>query len=283
MSKSDIPLGTDELTHFAERIARLPPADAEWVDALLAEVLRARRHETDLLAMQAASRHAANEHGENLNDQLAQVALDTAEWLRTLWDVGYMGAGSFRSAPRSAFPSIDLDDVRKSSLFARIRQGKHVLPFPPPTRNGLPWHDVLDHTETTHQVAAEIVRDEDGLALAAIIEGCAEWNVVEETQGNRQFIVQHEGKGPRYRLFLPDSGGAELRREPPALACPLRQQESGGFHSHWLHWQRDDGSTLEVPLRAATWERAVAEAEHWLATHHPEVYGQVRFVRQDAC
>ena len=166
MSQSDIPLSIDDLTRSAERIARLPPADAEWVDALLAEVVRARRHETELLAMQAAS-----EHGENLNDQLAQVALDTAEWLRTLWDVGYMGAGSFRSAPRSAFPSIDLDDVRKSSLFARIRQGKHALPFPPPTRNGRPWHDVLDDTETTHQVAAEIVRDEDGLALAAIIEG----------------------------------------------------------------------------------------------------------------
>jgi hypothetical protein len=283
MNQSATPLSGDDLTHFAERIARLPPADAEWVDALLAEVVRARRHAADLLAMQAASEHAANEQGENPNDQLAQVALDTAEWLRTLWEVGYMGAGSFRSAPRSAFPSIDLDDVRKSSLFARIRQGKHALPFPPPTRNGRPWHDVLDAGETTHQVAAEIVRDEDGLALAAIIEGCAEWNVVEETRENRQFVVQHQGKGARYRLLLPGSGGAELRREAPALVCPLRQHERGGFHSHSLHWQRDDGSTQEVALRAATWERAVAEAEHWLATHHPEVYGQVRFVRQDAC
>ncbi len=250
MNQSATPLSGDDLTHFAERIARLPPADAEWVDALLAEVVRARRHAADLLAMQAASEHAANE---------------------------------FRSAPRSAFPSIDLDDVRKSSLFARIRQGKHALPFPPPTRNGRPWHDVLDAGETTHQVAAEIVRDEDGLALAAIIEGCAEWNVVEETRENRQFVVQHQGKGARYRLLLPGSGGAELRREAPALVCPLRQHERGGFHSHSLHWQRDDGSTQEVALRAATWERAVAEAEHWLATHHPEVYGQVRFVRQDAC
>jgi len=283
MSKPDTPLGNAELTRLAERIEQLPPADAEWVGALLAEALRARRHETDLLAMLAAGEHAANERGENLNDQLAQVALDTAEWLRTLWGVGYMGAGSFRSAPRSAFPSIDLDDVRQSSLFARIRQGKRALPFPPPTRNGRPWHDVLDDAETTHRVAAEIIRDEEGLALAAIIEGCAEWQVVEETQENRQYIVQHEGKGPRYRLHLPGSGSAELRREAPALACPLRQHERGGFHSHSLHWQRDDGSTQEVALRAATWERAVAEAEHWLATHHPEVYGQVCFVRQDAC
>jgi len=280
MRNPDTPLAIDDLTLFAERIARLPPADAQWVAALLAEVRRARRHETDLLAMQAASEHAASEHGEHLNDQLAQVALDTAEWLRTLWDVGYMGAGSFRSAPRSAFPSIDLDDVRKSSLFARIRQGKHALPFPPPTRNGRPWHDVLDDAGTTHEVAAEIIRDEKGRALAAIIEGCAEWQVVEEILEDRQFVVQHEGKGPRYGLHLPGTGSAELRREPPALTCPLRQQERGGFHSHSLHWQRDDGSTQVVALRAATWERAVAEAEHWLAGHHPEVYGQVRFVRQ---
>ena len=254
MRNPDPPLAIDDLTLFAERIARLPPADAGWVAALLAEVLRARRNETDLLAMQAASEHAASEHGEHLNDQLAQVALDTAEWLRTLWDVGYMGAGSFRSAPRSAFPSIDLDDVRKSSLFARIRQGKHALPFPPPTRNGRPWHDVLDDAGTTHEVAAEIIRDEKGRALAAIIEGCAEWQVVEEILEDRQFVVQHEGKGPRYGLHLPGTGSAELRREPPALTCPLQQQERGGFHSHSLHWQRDDGSTQVVALRAATWE-----------------------------
>ncbi len=101
MNQSATPLSGDDLTHFAERIARLPPADAEWVDALLAEVVRARRHAADLLAMQAASEHAANEQGENPNDQLAQVALDTAEWLRTLWEVGYMGAGSFRLARRA--------------------------------------------------------------------------------------------------------------------------------------------------------------------------------------
>ncbi|EXI76650.1 MAG TPA: hypothetical protein PK440_10090 [Candidatus Accumulibacter phosphatis] len=280
MNSTDTPLSIDDLTLFSERIARLPPADVEWVGALLAEVLRARRHETDLLAMQSASEHASKENADNLNDQLAQVALDTAEWLRTLWDVGYMGAGSFRSAPRSAFPSIDLDDVRKSSLFARIRQGKHALPFPPPTRHGRPWHDVLDDTDATHQVAAEIIRDEEGRALAAIIEACAEWQVVEEPVEDRQFVVQHQGKGPRYRLHLRGADDAALRREPPALTCPLLQQERGGFHSHSLPWQRDDGSTQVVTLRAATWERAMAEAEHWLATHHPELYGQVRFIRQ---
>ena len=40
----------------------------------------------------------------------------------------------------------------------------------------------------------------------------------------------------------------------------------------------DDGApALEIPLPAATWERAESEAAYWVATNHPEMYGRIRF------
>jgi hypothetical protein len=277
MSKLEQPLDADELMILAERIEQLSADDAEWVNRLLQELLRARAHEGELLAGQASSGRQGPDESE-FDEQMAQVALDTAEWLKTLWEVGYMGAGNFRAQPRAAFPAIDLEDVRKSSLFARIRQGRHALPFPPPTRQGLPWHELVEGGAQTQIVSAEIVREEDGLPMGAIIEGCSDWMVLEEDAAKQECVVQHQGKGPRFRLLQVDAGSAQLRRELPSLTRQIRLQGRGGFHSYSLEWPRDDGTTQSVALRAATWERAQSEAEHWLAITHPELYGQVRFV-----
>lgn len=279
MSKLDTPLDGEQLARIAERVARLPAADAEWVGVLLEEVLRARAHEAAMLAGQLGGGQPLARVDGELDDELAQLALDTAAWLKALWSDGYMGAGNFRSSPRSDFPAIDLEDVRKSSLLARIRQGKCALPFAPPTRHGLPWHDLLDGE--THAVEAEIVYDEAGVPLAAIIEACTEWQVVAERIPDRQYLVQHQGKGPVYRLCLDGSGAGELRREPPALTSTIVLHGREGFHGYTLEWQGGDGRTQLVPLRAATWERAESEAEHWLAKSHPEMYGQVRFELRD--
>ncbi|RDE51544.1 MAG: hypothetical protein DVS81_05120 [Candidatus Accumulibacter meliphilus] len=277
MSKLEQPLDADDLMILAERIEQLSADDAEWVNRLLQELLRARAHEGELLAGQASSGEQGPDERE-FDEQMAQVALDTAEWLKTLWEVGYMGAGNFRAQPRAAFPAIDLEDVRKSSLFARIRQGRHALPFPPPTRQGLPWHELVEGGAQTQIVSAEIVREEDGLPMGAIIEGCSDWMVLEEDAAKQECIVQHQGKGPRFRLRQVDAGSAQLRRELPSLTRQIHLQGRGGFHSYGLEWPRDDGTTQFVALRAATWERAQSEAEHWLAITHPELYGQVRFV-----
>ena len=279
MSKSDQPLDADELMDLAERAAQLPATEAEWVGRLFQEVLRARTRETELQTQQVSAPREAQPTGDELDDRLVQVAIDTAEWLRTLWDVGYMGAGSFRSQPRSAFPSIDLEDIRKSSLFARIRQGKHALPFPPPTRQGLPWHALLDDNGQTHAVNAEVICDGVGPPLGAIIEGCAEWDVIEEVVDGQEYVVQHQGKGPTYRLCVNGGATAELRREPPTSTRTIHLEGRSGFHSYTLEWPEADGSQIFVTLRAATWERAESEAERWLANTHPELYGQIRFER----
>lgn len=278
MSKLDQALDADDLMILAERIEQLAADDAEWVARLFQELLRARAHEGELLAGQASGGQQQEGGEREFDEQLAQVALDTAEWLRTLWEVGYMGAGNFRSQPRSAFPAIDLEDVRKSSLFARIRQGKHALPFPPPTRQGLPWHELVEGGTGTQLVSAEIVRDEVGLPMGAIIEGCSEWQVLEEGTAKQECVVQHQGKGPRFRLRLLAAESAELHREPPSLTREIHLQGRGGFNSYTLEWPLENGHTQFVALRAATWERAQSEAEHWLAITHPELYGQVRFV-----
>ena len=152
------------------------------------------------------------------------------------------------------------------------------MPFPPPTRQGLPWHDLVEDEKSTHFVEAEIVRDEEGAVIGAIIEACSGWQIVGEAIGERDYIVQHRGKGPLFRLHLEDFASS-LSREAPRWALRLRAQERGGFRSYTLEWLKDDGSVQDVSLRAATWERAESEANHWIATQHPEMYGQVSFER----
>ncbi len=274
MTNNSEPLDADELMNFAERIEQLPPADAQWMTRLFEECLRARTHEAELLAGLADGGGAS---GRELEMQLAQVALDTTEWLNTLWNVGYMGAGCFPAQPRSAFPMIGMEDILKSTLFARIREGKRPLPFPPPTRQGLPWHELLEGQREDHVVVAEILRDETGRAIAANIEACPDWHLIEECEVGREYIVQHHGKGPLFRLRLDNP--ATLRREPPRWQRRIRLQERGGFSNYTLEWPQENGPAHNVALRATTWDRAESEAAHWIATTHPEMYGQVSFDR----
>ena len=275
---TDAPMDADDLMLMADRLEQLPPDAAEWVGRLFAECMRARMHEAELLSQCAPTGDSVGE--QLLETQLAQVALDAAEWLKTLWDVGYMGAGSFPSQPRSAFPLIELEDVLKSALFARIRQGKRPLPFPPPTRHGLPWHELYECGDEVHAVTAEIVRDDQHSPVGAIIEGCANWHVVDEVDIDREYVVQHRGKGPYFRLHF-ESGTTTLRRELPRWKRMIHARERGGIRSYALAWPQESGGAQEVPLRAATWERAETEADYWIANHHPEMYGQVSFVRAD--
>lgn len=280
MPTEDMPLDADELLLFADRIEHLPPADAEWVGCLLHECMRARMHEAELIAgaVDVGEEGGAPVLSPECNAQLAQMALDAAEWLKTLWEVGYMGAGSFPAQPRSTFPQVELEDVQKSALFARIREGKRPLPFPPPTRQGLPWHDLVDRADETHYVDAEVVREADGPLMGVVIDACADWRIVEEVSADREYVIQHRGKGPLYRLQV-DMFASSLRHEPPRWSRVIRRQERGGFRSFQLEWPRDDGTMQNVALRAATWERAESEAAYWIASHFPEMYGQVRFER----
>jgi hypothetical protein len=275
----EAPLDADELMNMAERIDGLPPEQAAWVMRLFQECLRSRTHEAELMCAQTPAPEAsASPAGADLEAQLAQVALDTAEWLKTLWDVGYMGASSFPSQPRSAFPLVGLEDVLKSALFARIRQGKHPLPFPPPTRHGLPWHDLLDGQDETHSVSAEIVRDSQQQAIGAIVEGCTHWNIVEEGAAGQHYIIQYYNKGPFFRLQLGENQST-LRREAPRDKRRICRQDRGGYQTYTLEWPQENGAQQNIPLRATSWDRAEYEADYWIATTHPELYGQLSFER----
>ena len=277
MTDERAPLEPDKLMNLYERIEQLPPRAAEWVGRLFDECLRARLHEAEL----AGTTSLGSDQPTNSENELAQLALDTAEWLKTLWNIGYMGAGSFPAQPRSTFPSVEVEDVVKSTLFARIREGKRPLPFPPPTQHGQPWHELVEGDDATHPVAARLVRDEHGVAIAATIEGCHDWRLVSEIVADHEYLVQHQGQGPLFRLSLGEPL-AFLRREPPRWQRPICLQERGGFRSYTLDWTHDDGRVEAVSLRAATWERAESEASHWIANEHPHMYGQVSFTRHDA-
>jgi hypothetical protein len=269
-------LDAEELMGFFERIDRLPPEDAAWVGRLFDECVRAREREAELMEGSGGGVPAGASDA-----QLAQVALDAAEWLRTLWNVGYMGSGSLPSQPRTAFPVIELEDVLKSSLFARIREGKRPLPFPPPTRNGLPWHDLIEGPPESQVVNAEMVDDGRGAALGAIIEGCADWMVIENAGNGNEYVVQYRGKGPLFRLNV-NPFFSTLQRLPPQWERKIRVQERAGMRSYLLVWPSDSGaSTREIPLPATGWERAEAEAAYWVAMNRPEMYGRIRFKQEN--
>jgi hypothetical protein len=240
--------------------------------------MRARMREAELLEGQVEGNENTPMAGNSAFDaQLAQVALDAAEWLKTLWNVGYMGAGSFPSQPRTAFPVIGLEDVLKSSLFARIREGKRPLPFPPPTRNGLPWHDLIEGPPESHVVHAELVGDGNGEMIGTIVEGCVDWQIIEEVSKGNEYVIQYRGKGPLFRLNV-NPFFSTMQRQPPQWERQIRVQERAGVRSFILIWPSSSGAPArEVPLPAATWERAESEAAYWVAINHPEMYGRIRF------
>ena len=274
MHDDTLPLDTDELMNMADRLLQLPAEDEKWVERLFHECIRARMHEAELLTAQQTTRQGGSD------ENVVEIVLDAAEWLKTLWNVGYMGTSALPSMPRSAFPVIEAEDVMNSALFSRIRQGKRPLPFPPPTQNGSPWHELLDVQESEYDVSAEVVRDGEGRAIGLIIEGCVGWHIIEEVTEDKEYITQHQGKGPLFRLRL-NPLVALLRREPPRWARRILMQERGGFRSFTLEWPSPAGrdESYLIPLRALSWDRAESEANYWIATKYPEMYGQVEFER----
>lgn len=265
-------LEDETIDAFASRLETLPLDDAVWVAQLITECRRARQAEAALRAGRPTD--ALQEMEQEMEQDIAQVVLDAAEWLQTLWNVGYMGAGQFPAAPRSEFPRVDVEDVIKSALLARIRLGRRPLPFPPPTRQGTPWHELVESDES-FLVDAALVRDDDHV-IGAVIEACADWQVRNEVVVDTEYIVQHQGKGPLYRLLL-DSFSARLERVRPSVARRILVRERAGVRSYFLEWPGEGSSMRSVQLRALSDERAESEAQHWVATRHPELYGQVRF------
>ena len=264
-------LDEDEMAAFAARLEDLPPEHFDWVFSLFMECRRARAAEA-----QQASDHTLAGVGDN---ELTQAVLDTAEWLRTLWEVGYMGSSSFPTQPRTGFPTINSEDIARSALLARIRLGKHPLPFPPPTRHGVPWHEVVE-SEDIMAVQAEVCREGD--VAWVNIEGCAEWQLLQEEEPGRVFRVQHRYKGPVYRLSLDEAGSGRLQRCPPETRRRIIRQARGGINAFLLEWPKEGGKTVNVPLPAASSGRAEDEARRWVAIHHPALYGQIAFEHIEA-
>jgi hypothetical protein len=257
-------LDDDAMLALAERLESLPLEHADWVVALFQECQRARAAEAAALAAGGNARPDAD---------FAQTVLDTADWLRTLWEVGYLGGEAFPAPPRSEFPQISVEDILKSALFARIREGKRPLPFPPPTRHGNPWHEVVE-SEQAFTVDATLA-DGDG----AIIEGCADWRVVDREAAGTSCRVQHRGKGPLYRLQLAGAGST-LQKWPAERMRRIVRQSRAGIDAYLLEWPGENGAQ-RFPLRATSWERAEDEAQRWIALRHPQLYGQVRFERSE--
>lgn len=259
-------LSEENFAALAERIESLPIEHVDWVVQIFLECRRAREAEAQYIA-------AGCQVGDA--EDPTQLVLDTADWLHTLWEVGYMGSEALPAKPRTDFPQINVEDILKSALFARIRHGKRPLPFPPPTRDGMPWHEVVESDQPI-AVRAEVTPNGQ-----CVIEGCGNWQV-QTTVADRSHIVQHRGKGPLYRLALDGAGGGILHKQPAAVARRIVRQERAGIVSWLLEWPQEAGGLGQVPLRAANWDGAEAEAQRWVALRHPDLYGQIRYERSEA-
>lgn len=261
------------LDEYASRLESLPLDEAVWVAQVLVECRRARAAEADLRgAVDGASSDALQEMAADV----AQVVLDAAEWLKTLWNVGYMGAGQFPTAPRTEFPTVEVEDVLKSALLQRIRRGHRPLPFPPPTRQSMPWHEVVESDEA-FIVDAALIRDEVEGVVGVAIEACTGWEICETRRPDQEYVVQHQGKGPRYVLAL-DPMFSRLQRLPAEWTRRIVVQERAGFRTYFLEWPDENKpAPRRISLRAVTWARAEAEAHYWVASNFPAMYGQIRF------
>ena len=271
----DSGMSDEMLDACGARLELLPLDEAVWVAQVLIECRRARAAEAELRgAVDGASSAAL----EVVAEDVAQVVLDAGEWLKTLWNIGYMGAGNFPTAPRSEFPVIEIEDVLKSALLQRIRSGRRPLPFPPPTRQGMPWHEVVESDEC-FVVDASLIRDEDDVVIGASIEGCTDWVACNSAREDLPLVVQHQGKGPLYKLTV-DPFLCQLQRLPPQWTRRIVVEERAGYRSYFLEWPSEQNKPLRrISLRATNWERADAEAQYWVATHFPGMYGQVCFER----
>jgi hypothetical protein len=259
-------LGDETFAVLAERIESLPIEHVDWVVQIFLECRRAREAEAQYVA--------AGEQGADAGVP-TQIVLDTADWLHTLWEVGYMGSEALPAPPRTDFPQINVEDILKSALFSRIRRGKRPLPFPPPTRDGMPWHEVVESDQPV-AVSAEVTTNGQ-----CIIEGCGSW-LVQTAEANRSHIVQHRGKGPLYRLALDGKGGGTLHKQPAGIVRRIVRQERAGIVAWLLEWPQESGGLVQVPLRAANWDGAESEAQRWVALRHADLYGQIRYERSEA-
>ncbi len=262
MDEIQEPLTEEALSALAEHIESLPADHIDWVVQLFLECKRAREAEAHYVA--------AAPQGQSGEDP-TQLVLDAADWLRTLWEVGYMGSEALPAPPRTDFPQINVEDILKSALFSRIRRGKRPLPFPPPTRDGMPWHEVVESDEPV------AVRAEVTPSGQCIIESCGSWQIKTGEATGHSHIVQHRGKGPIYRLALDGKGGGTLHKQPAEITRRIVRQERVGIVAWLLEWPQENGAIAQIPLRAANRERAENEAQRWVALRHPDLYGQIRF------
>ena len=94
-----------------------------------------------------------------------------------------------------------------------------------------------------------------------------------------EYVIQYRGRGPLFRLSITPYFST-LKREQAVWTRRIVERERSGTHHYFLLWPADNPSGIqEIPLPAANWERAESEAAYWVATNHPEMYGQIRFER----
>jgi hypothetical protein len=170
---------------------------------------------------------------------------------------------------------VEIEDVLKSALLQRIRSGRRPLPFPPPTRQGMPWHEVVE-SDDEFIVDAALIDDDVNGVIGVNIEACTQWVICETRQPGLEFVIQHQGKGPRYSFVLEPV--SRMQRLAAEWTRRILVRERAGFRAYFLEWI--DPGTLAprtISLRAVTWPRAEAEAQYWVAHNYPALYGQIRF------
>lgn len=111
--------------------------------------------------------------------------------------------------PQAPWPS--LVDLVRSDLFARLRAGLPVLPYPPPRSQGELWYDVVlqqgPHRADEGTVDADRTRvdPKDGVVLRR------QWYQVLETLGDQRFLIAPDDSRSPHRFVLWRAANPEWR------------------------------------------------------------------------
>ncbi len=112
------PLSQKELDICVQTLKNIEEKDPTWLPTELDEVLVMMPREGD--------------------EQDFRNCVNMVTWIRTVRRTQKYGEGKY-----PWFPS--WIDMKKSSLFWRLRSGKNPLPSPPPTSFSYPWYDVIEN------------------------------------------------------------------------------------------------------------------------------------------
>lgn len=183
MANTSVALSDAELEALELKLLSVVAAvDRDLVSKILSETRRARQAENEEHRQVMETQNKLDELNGDLTNAEHSLVLSAVEWTKTRMKLG------FNQSPSR-------EDVSKSALFRRLRDGKAPLTNAPPTNYGYPWYALVD-TNQIHRVKIDLQHaDIDKVG----INGC-QWSIIDRPDADT-FVVSHAGLSDMFILW----------------------------------------------------------------------------------